>query len=453
MSAEEKHLFFSCFQAANKDLLIDFNGESAVQIKGLAMGIACSPDLANLYGAHFEELILSDNDLSSRIPFFGRYLDDVLCIVYANDAAEATALATQIRYDGVEIEWSCSEWHTPFLDLFVYIDPADGQVHHKPYSKPMNHRERIPWASHHPKDVKKGTFIGEMSRLAALSSKPEHYLEAVEDLKSLYIARGYPTDLVRKWIREHCSKRWDNRHSEPRASSEVFVLKSHYNPAWSAFNIQELGKIVETSWRSSLIGFADQAKQRRLMAAPASPGPHVHELGPPLPMGAALPRVNPQPDTVQRLLTDLWRRPVDNDTAGSEPGAPVSVPRSSTEDGPLYPDHDSIAESTSGGVIMSASTGQGGAAGSPSSLGVPRSLPTDDWVETGRLTHVTARQLEVERVINVASIGYFDKRWLVSRKKNKTLGDLTNQWRKTLLNKAEEIDPEFAAEQHLDDWV
>ncbi|MFL4368795.1 hypothetical protein, partial [Enterobacter asburiae] len=66
--------------------------------------------------------------------------------------------------------WEVSEWNSPFLDMLVYIDPLTGQVEHTPYRKALNHKERIPWASHHPKDVKKGTYIGEMSRLATLSS-------------------------------------------------------------------------------------------------------------------------------------------------------------------------------------------------------------------------------------------------------------------------------------------
>ncbi|KAJ3518299.1 hypothetical protein NM688_g9457 [Phlebia brevispora] len=152
MTAEERHLFFLCYFLANKGLIIDFNGESSEQIRGLAMGIACSPDLANLYGAHFEEKVFEDPLMNYHIPFYGRYLDDVLAIVYAPDRASALALAHKIKFDDVEIEWNVSEWNTPFLDMFVYLDPQDGQVHHKPYSKPLNHKERIPWASHHPKD-------------------------------------------------------------------------------------------------------------------------------------------------------------------------------------------------------------------------------------------------------------------------------------------------------------
>ena len=139
-SVEERRLFTSCFMCANRGLVIDFNGETAEQIKGLAMGIACSPDLANLYGAHFEEQFMSRPDIASRVPFYGRYLDDVLALVYADTAAEAKGIMQGLVFDECEIGWEVSEYHTPFLDLLVYLDPADGSVQHKPYKKPMNHR-------------------------------------------------------------------------------------------------------------------------------------------------------------------------------------------------------------------------------------------------------------------------------------------------------------------------
>ena len=171
------------------------------------MGIACSPDLTNLYGAHDENCILAQEHMKRSFAFFGRYLDDVLGLVYAETSVEAMNLAKQIQYEDVEVEWSVSEWHTPFLDMFIYLDPMTKQIGHKPYRKPLNHRERIPWASHHPKDVKKGTYAGEMSRLATLSSNIDHYSDAVKDLQILYRARGYPGELVKKWTKENYVKR------------------------------------------------------------------------------------------------------------------------------------------------------------------------------------------------------------------------------------------------------
>ena len=243
-SLAEKQLFGRCLRIALRNLITTFAGRTFLQTRGLAMGVACSPDLANLYGCFYEEKVLPDE----RIPFFGRFIDDVLGVVYANSAEEALTIASLISYEDVELEWSVSEWNTPFLDLLVYIDPVSGQVEHKPFRKARNHLERIPWTSHHPKDVKKGTFVGEMSRLAVLCSTPNAYLEAIDELRSLYIARGYPVNLVDAWLRDNTAKRWENRLGDPRKARDAFVLKSRFNQAWDGFNVHELGQTVVDSW-------------------------------------------------------------------------------------------------------------------------------------------------------------------------------------------------------------
>jgi hypothetical protein len=243
-SFRERELFTLCLNLGMGDLITDFQSKTYLQTRGLAMGVAASPDLANLYGCYFEEKILPDKDFV----FFGRFIDDVFAIVTANTAQEALQIAERVQYEDVKIEYSVSDSHQAFLDLLVYIDPATNTVEHKPFRKARNHLERIPWASHHPADVKRGTFIGEMSRLATLCSRPGDYLDALQDLRSLYIARGYPGNLVNNWLKQHTSKRWANRLGAPQETSDVFVLKSTYNQAWHSFNIHELGQTVTEHW-------------------------------------------------------------------------------------------------------------------------------------------------------------------------------------------------------------
>jgi hypothetical protein len=142
-----------------------------------------------------------------------------------------------------------SEWAAPFLDMTVFVDRASNTLEHKPYRKPLNHFERIPWISAHPKDVKRGTFLGEMSRLATLCSRPGFYLESIRDLKSLYIARGYPKALVDLWAKDNLAKRWKLRLADRvRSAENVFVLKSQFNPVWESFNIHKLFDVIRETW-------------------------------------------------------------------------------------------------------------------------------------------------------------------------------------------------------------
>jgi hypothetical protein len=123
-----------------------------------------------------------------------------------------------------------------------------------PYRKAGNHQERIPWISSHPYDVKRGTFLGEMSRLAVLSSLLEHYTEALKGLVSLYIHRGYPADEVHKWLYSNIQVRWEKRllDRQPTTDANTLVLKSEYNLAWNYFNAHEFGQTIFDYWRTWL---------------------------------------------------------------------------------------------------------------------------------------------------------------------------------------------------------
>ena len=85
----------------------------------------------------------------------------------------------------------------------------NGKLQTRTYRKAGNSQERIPWISHHPIDVKKGTFVGEMSRLATLSTEFATYLEALQGLVALYVKRGYPFEVLHSWLSKNITKRWE----------------------------------------------------------------------------------------------------------------------------------------------------------------------------------------------------------------------------------------------------
>lgn len=90
-------------------LFMRHQGEFYKQIHGVPMGAACSPDIANLYGAHFEKSFLPEGG-HPHIPFFGQYIDDCLAVVYADSTDEALALCEGlIKYDGINVTWSVLE--------------------------------------------------------------------------------------------------------------------------------------------------------------------------------------------------------------------------------------------------------------------------------------------------------------------------------------------------------
>lgn len=246
----KQDIFQRCLDVGNTNLITKYQNNLYRQKRGLAMGVADSPDLANLYGWHFEKAagIIDDE----RVAFYGRYIDDCFAIVRAKDRNMAGAhLDSKIRFDGCQILWETSDLRCNFLDATFYFNEFGTRVEWRPFRKQNNHLERIPWISHHPLDVKRGTFIGEMSRLATLSSTLPVYLESLRELVSLYVKRGYPEDLVHAWVKKHLTERWEKRLIENSVKEEegVLVLKTEYNLAWNWFNATELGNTILGYWK------------------------------------------------------------------------------------------------------------------------------------------------------------------------------------------------------------
>ena len=260
---QEDHPLWDVFDHAlfvgNEDLILQFDGNYYYQTKGLAMGVADSPDIANLYGAYFE--IIQGQALNNpRVIYYKRYIDDIFAIITAESEQDALDFASNlINFVGCRITWDVSNTMCPFLDVLVFKDPSDPEhIHFTPYRKQHNHLERIPFISHHPIDVKRGTFLGEMSRLAALCSRYEYYQDAMHSLQGLYRARGYPTGLTSQWLRDNLSNKWEKRYEshalnvETEEKATFVVLKSEFNPVLNYFNAKELGDTIVSEWRSAM---------------------------------------------------------------------------------------------------------------------------------------------------------------------------------------------------------
>ena len=258
------------FEIALAEPVMTFLDKLLVQVKGLPMGAAGSPDAANIYGFWFEKDWMDRLKQNEDILFYGRYLDDIFTLVVADTPDEASAKVSFITLGGVQLLWEPPSQTANFLDLSLRIK-EDGSIHHEPFVKAMSHRERIPWSSAHPIDVKKGTFSSEISRLATLCSDKSDYLGECKDAVNLYIARGYPPKLVTSWLKRQQEERWEKRLSPKRTEDPartLFTLKTHFNEAWKSFNVHELETIIKSQWSDNLV---DPSSSRKRKAADAQP--------------------------------------------------------------------------------------------------------------------------------------------------------------------------------------
>jgi len=134
--------FREALSIANNNLMCQFDGKIYRQVRELAMGVASSPDLANLYGCFFEDRVgvHSYPDIS----FYRRYIDDCLSLVYTKDKLSAKRLLENlIIFNNCTIEWSASDSYMTFLNMRLFFD-KDKSLQWQPYRKLLNHFECIP---------------------------------------------------------------------------------------------------------------------------------------------------------------------------------------------------------------------------------------------------------------------------------------------------------------------
>ena len=128
------------FAIALKEPVMTYMHKMFVQHKGLPMGAAGSPDVANMYGYFHERFWIVRFQQSENLLFYGRFLDDIFTLVAAKTADEARTRVSFIKLGSVQLLWEEPALTVNFLDLTVTIQ-ENGVIHHQPFVKSMSHRE------------------------------------------------------------------------------------------------------------------------------------------------------------------------------------------------------------------------------------------------------------------------------------------------------------------------
>src|SRR5690606_19304735 len=147
----------------NKNNYFRFGSKFYHQTDGLAMGVACAPDIANIYAGHYEDT--KSNGFSFRDLFlvYLRYIDDILVILQDNIVQDAIAMLSKVDISILEVTWNVSMTYHVYFDLDVFKIPGENRLLFKPFKKSLNAHLRIPWESAHPVAIKRATFLSELS--------------------------------------------------------------------------------------------------------------------------------------------------------------------------------------------------------------------------------------------------------------------------------------------------
>jgi hypothetical protein len=216
-----------------------------LQRDGLAMGMPAAPDVANLFAAWYEARfppIFYDNCL-----VFKRYIDDIFCLVTADSLDHCTEILRNYSIPGLKLNWEISETKAVFLDLEIWRNPYSHthELKYRPYRKPGNNFERLPWCTGHSLQLLRAAFKSEVHRFAVASHCTHIYNEELDWLKDLYVSRGYPPVTVYAWIKKFKVSAYKTRldvapQSEGDGDKAVWPLKSSMNPVWPKLSLSNV---------------------------------------------------------------------------------------------------------------------------------------------------------------------------------------------------------------------
>ena len=236
---EYVNLITELAQWSDNYLVFEHKNRYFPQKEGLAMGIPSAPDVANLYMSYFE------NTFAHEFPLYKRYIDDVFCLIEADSKNAVLEQVSKVHADGLTLTWSVEEKAVNFLDLTITCET--GYLSFKPYRKPLNSYERLPFTSAHPLHVKRTAFLGKVSRISRLCSKYDTYYNEIAHVRDLYLKRPYPPHLLYLWIRQEARNRWDSRYRNKNEALEgsPFWLKSVYNNVRKHIDLRKVWSAME----------------------------------------------------------------------------------------------------------------------------------------------------------------------------------------------------------------
>ena len=194
---------------------------------------------------------------------FKRYIDDIICVVQADSLDHCEQILRNYSIPGLKLNWEMSETNAVFLDLDIWRSPysREQRLKYRPYRKPLNNFERLPWCTGHALQLLRGAFKSEVHRFAVASWSSHIYNEELSWLKDLYISRGYPPVTVMQWIKgskENVYKNrldWVTSKNDTGESERIWPLKSVMNPVWQKLN---LGMVSESMRKAAGLIFEEE---------------------------------------------------------------------------------------------------------------------------------------------------------------------------------------------------
>ena len=197
------------------------------QIKGTAMGMCISVYFANCYMWDVTRKI-RENPPAGTVTFL-RFIDDILVIQADGNRATVEEIFKSIsdEYTKYTIDPPAREGN--FLDVTIYFGPEE-QLETKPFSKPTSTITFLHYASNHSGACKDAIVYSQLLRLRRITTRTELFKLAAERLLEAFINRGYPRQMLKKYLKEVLAMSQEELLSSPairKLADRQRILEKH----------------------------------------------------------------------------------------------------------------------------------------------------------------------------------------------------------------------------------
>ena len=222
---ELRELFYYCTKYSN----FTFNNEHFEQINGVAMGSPLAPILAHLFMSELEENI---NKFNGKKPeLYYRYVDDIFMILNGTQKDISkfkkfmNNLETTIKFT-VDVQINNK---LPFLDIM--IERQNNTLITYVYHKPTDTGLYLKWVSNQPKQYKINLIKCLCNRASRICSSYNLLMKELDNYKKIFIANGYPHNVIKKAMRKFELKKNDNNIQQQHNSmiQTVYISLPYYN--------------------------------------------------------------------------------------------------------------------------------------------------------------------------------------------------------------------------------
>lgn len=197
LSDEEAQAIIDLLSVCLEQNFFVFNGDIFSQPDGLSMGCPLSPFLADLFMDDLESSFLS-SDFASEIIFWGRYVDDIFCILRGDLALvnnilnRLNCIHERIKFT-VEVE---NDGLLNFLDLS--LRHREGKVDFGIYRKPTHTDHCINYFSNHPLNHKLAFFNSMFHRLFTIPLSHYHFELEIRTILQVAHSNNFPISSIKK---------------------------------------------------------------------------------------------------------------------------------------------------------------------------------------------------------------------------------------------------------------